>query len=192
MIILSDKIKYDKMNSEITRAKSEMAQRAETAARRFTQRQNNRNNILNELSSDPFPMDEHITRSADTVFQVLFDTTSGRMAEFTGFEVFEIHELFGIVEQAFAIRETGRGRKSVFSPIERFVILLTYLRTADSFASLGTIFGMKGNSIQALISRTVEIVHDPLIKHFLAPITKADQLKMGNNFIYLRDYMSNS
>lgn len=84
-----------------------------------------------------------------------------------------------IVENALSYADSGRGRKTPFSPFERLIMLLTFLKNYPSYSFLGSIFKSKPNTIEKLIRKTAITIRQPLMEYFVTPMSKKEQMQVG-------------
>lgn len=78
-----------------------------------------------------------------------------------------------------SIAESGRGRKTPYSPLQRLIILLTFLKNYPSYSFIGSIFNAKANSIETVIRKTAITIRQSLMDHFVRPMSKRDQVQVG-------------
>lgn len=84
-----------------------------------------------------------------------------------------------VVESPLSFADSGRGRKTPYTPLERLVILLTFLKNYSSYSFLGSIFQAKANTIENLIRKTALTIRQPLTEYFIRAISKKEQIQIG-------------
>jgi hypothetical protein len=87
--------------------------------------------------------------------------------------------LYAIVEEAMVKRWTTRGRKSLVGTHDAFLLALLWLKNYSRFVDVERSFGLKENTTEDTIMRTLKTIGGPLCEKLIVPIKRRTQLAQG-------------
>lgn len=97
-----------------------------------------------------------------------------RCVVLTGFSCQEFSELLLLCENYIPIN-IGRGKQSKFTPADKFLIVLCYLKHYETQAKLGETFGISKAQINRIISTTVPVITTVLYSTYVTTLAMNQQ-----------------
>lgn len=114
--------------------------------------------------------------------EIIDDFSSNEIKTFTNFFKHEFKLLFSKFEGVIAKLRYKKGPKNKLSTMDSFFLLLVYLKTYPSFATLARNFSVSASSLQRIIEKLIIGLKDKFVEEFICFLSKESQLNKSIGF----------